>query len=157
MQKVIGVIGCGRISDIAHFPTLSQIEGVRIKYGCDIIPEKAEAMKKKYPKIERTVADYKEVLADPEVDAVYVLTPNYAHYTITMDALKALMDATDKVRITAPDTDLRFSIKGIGSEKCAGQRNIPDGEIYSAPVKDSVNGYIHYTAPSVEFSMGMTP
>ena len=89
MQKVIGVIGCGRISDIAHFPTLSQIEGVRIKYGCDIIPEKAEAMKKKYPKIERTVADYKEVLADPEVDAVYVLTPNYAHYTITMDALKA--------------------------------------------------------------------
>ena len=79
-----------------------------------------------------------------------VCTLDYAKMDRAMDALKALMDATDKVRITARDTDLRFSIKGIGSEKCAGQRNIPDGEIYSAPVKDSVNGYIHYNAPSVE-------
>ena len=46
-MKVVAVVGCGRISDIAHFPSLSQIDGVRIKYACDIIPEKAEKRLKK--------------------------------------------------------------------------------------------------------------
>ncbi len=85
----VAVIGCGRISDNAHFPALSKIDDVRIKYACDILIEKAEEKKAKYPKIEQVIADYKIALADEEVDAVFVLTPNYAHYTITMDALKA--------------------------------------------------------------------
>ena len=88
-MAVVAVIGCGRISDMAHFPALSQMDNVRIKYACDVLLEKAEEKKAKYPKIEKVVTDYKEVLADEEVDAVFVLTPNYAHYTITMDALKA--------------------------------------------------------------------
>ncbi len=88
-MKVLAVIGCGRIADIAHFPALSEISEARIKYACDLIPEKAEAAKEKYPKIEQVITDYKVALDDPEVDAVYVLTPNYAHYTITMDALRA--------------------------------------------------------------------
>lgn len=75
---------------------------------------------------------------------------DYAKMDKAMDALQELLNKTDKVRLTAVDTDLTFSIKGIGSKKCAGHMNIPDGEIYSAPVKDSVNGYIHYNAPSVE-------
>jgi len=75
---------------------------------------------------------------------------DYAKMDKAMDALKNLLDRTDKVRLTAVDTDLTFSIKGIGSKKCAGHMNIPDGEVYSAPVKNSVNGYIHYNAPSVE-------
>ncbi|UFU00157.1 aminopeptidase [Radiobacillus kanasensis] len=61
--------------------------------------------------------------------------------------LKELMDKTDKVRITAKDTDLSFSIKGIPAVMCAGERNIPDGEVYTAPVKDSVNGTITYNTP----------
>ena len=85
----IAVIGCGRIANNAHFPALSQIDEVRIKYACDLIIEKAEAAKVKFPKIENTIVDYKAALADPEIDAVYVLTPNYAHYSVTMDALKA--------------------------------------------------------------------
>ena len=88
-QKVIAVIGCGRIANNAHFPALANIEGVRIKYACDIIEEKAVAAKEKFSNIEQVITDYKIALADPEVEAVYVLTPNYAHYTITMDALKA--------------------------------------------------------------------
>ena len=44
---VIAVIGCGRIAQNAHFPALSKIEGLRIKYACDLIPEKAEAVKEK--------------------------------------------------------------------------------------------------------------
>ena len=74
---------------------------------------------------------------------------DYSKMDKVMDKLKALLDNTDKVRIKAKDTDLSFSIKGIGSKKCSGERNIPDGEIYTAPVKDSVNGYITYNAPSI--------
>lgn len=88
-MKTIAVIGCGRIADLAHFPALSKIDNARIKYACDLIPEKAQAMKEKYPKIEQVITDYKVALDDPEVEAVYVLTPNYAHYTVTMDAIKA--------------------------------------------------------------------
>lgn len=90
MKKVIAVIGCGRISHIAHFPAFAQMQDeIRVKYACDILPEKAEIAKKEFPFIEKTITDYKIALADNEVDAVYVLTPNFAHYTITMDALKA--------------------------------------------------------------------
>lgn len=88
-MTVIAVIGCGRISNVAHFPAFMQMDNIRIKYACDIIIEKAMAAKEKYPRVEQVTADYKEVLADPEVDAVWVLTPNYAHYTVTMDALRA--------------------------------------------------------------------
>lgn len=79
-----------------------------------------------------------------------VCTLDYAKMDKAMDALKSLMDKTDKVRLVSPNTDLTFSIKGIGSEKCSGLRNIPDGEVYSAPIKDSVNGYITFNAPSIE-------
>ncbi len=66
-----------------------------------------------------------------------------------MERLKSLMEATDEVRITGPGTDLRFSIKNIPAIVCAGECNIPDGEVYTAPVRDSVNGVLSYNAPSV--------
>ena len=75
---------------------------------------------------------------------------DYAKMDRAMDALKVRLDNADKVRIIAKDTDISFSIKGIGSKKCSGGRNIPDGEIYTAPVKNSVNGTITYNAPSIE-------
>ncbi|REK76365.1 aminopeptidase [Paenibacillus paeoniae] len=74
---------------------------------------------------------------------------DYSKMEKAMDPLKALMDRTDKVRIVSPGTDIAFSIKDIGSKKCCGHRNIPDGEVFSAPVRDSVNGTITYNAPSV--------
>ncbi len=88
-MAVIAIVGCGRIANLAHLPALSQIEEARIKYACDIIKEKAEKAKADFPKIENVITDYNEALADPEVDIVYVLTPNFAHYTVTMDALRA--------------------------------------------------------------------
>lgn len=88
-KTVIAVIGCGRIAQNAHFPAFAQMDNVRIKYACDLIEEKAQKTKEKYLFVENVITDYTVALADPEVDAVYVLTPNYAHYTITMDALKA--------------------------------------------------------------------
>lgn len=62
--------------------------------------------------------------------------------------LKELMEKTDKVRIVAPNTDLTFSIKGLPAIICAGEANIPDGECFTAPIKESVNGTITYNVPS---------
>jgi len=74
---------------------------------------------------------------------------DYRKMDIAMDPLAELMARTDRVRITGPGTDLSFSIKGIGSKKCSGHRNIPDGEVFTCPVRDSVNGVLQYNTPSV--------
>lgn len=87
-QNVIAVIGCGNIANGAHFPALSAIKNVCIKYAVDLIKDRAENAREKYG-CEQAIVDYKIALADPEVESVYVLTPNYAHYTVTMDALNA--------------------------------------------------------------------
>lgn len=75
---------------------------------------------------------------------------DYANMSTAMDPLKELMESTDRVRLVGPgETDLSFSIKSIPAIKCAGLRNIPDGECYTAPVRDSVNGVIAFNTPSV--------
>ncbi len=73
---------------------------------------------------------------------------DYSRMYQAMLPLKELMDQTDNVRIVAPGTDLTFSIKGIGATPCHGLRNIPDGEIYTAPVRHSVNGKIRFNTLS---------
>ena len=78
-----------------------------------------------------------------------VCTLDYARMKPGMKALGDLMRATDKVHIKGPGTDLKFSIKGIGAKECGGQYNIPDGEVFSCPVKDSVEGVVQYNAPTV--------
>lgn len=74
---------------------------------------------------------------------------DYAKMNKTMDNLKNLMERTDKVKIVSQNTDLEFSIQGINAVKCAGEMNIPDGEVYTAPVKTSVNGTITYNVPTM--------
>lgn len=69
---------------------------------------------------------------------------DYTKMSKAMDNLKKLMNKTDKVHILGQDTDLIFSIQGIQAEKYMGTFNIPDGEVATAPVKNSVNGYITY-------------
>ncbi len=78
-----------------------------------------------------------------------VCTLDYSRMKPGMAALKSLMDKTDKVHIKGPDTDLRFSIKGIGAVSCGGDRNIPDGEVFSCPTKTSTEGYVTFNAPTV--------
>lgn len=78
-----------------------------------------------------------------------VTTLDYARMSRAMDPLKELMERTDGVRLVAPGTDLRFSIREIPAVKCDGKRNIPDGEVYTAPVRDSVEGTIRYNTPSL--------
>jgi len=79
-----------------------------------------------------------------------VCTLDYGKMSAAMDPLVDLMNKTDRVRITGKNTDLTFSIKGIPTIKCDGERNIPDGEVYTAPVRDSMNGIISYNTPSEE-------
>ncbi len=74
---------------------------------------------------------------------------DYAKMSNAQDGLIELFKATDKVHIKAEGTDLQFSIKGIPPVKCDGLRNIPDGEVYTAPVRDSINGTITYNTPSL--------
>lgn len=65
------------------------------------------------------------------------------------DKLKEILDKGQTVRIIAPDTDLTFSIKGRQGRKCDGHRNMPDGEVFIAPVDDSAEGHIKYTYPAI--------
>ncbi len=73
---------------------------------------------------------------------------DYGKMDRAMDNLVTLMNKTDKVRLSGTGTDLTFSIKDIPAIKCSGQMNIPDGEVFTAPVRDSVNGVITYNTPS---------
>ena len=84
-----------------------------------------------------------------------VCTLDYSKMSKAMDKLSSYMDKTDKVQIIGPGTDLTFSIKDIPSVKCDGHRNIPDGEVYTAPVKNSINGILTYNTPSL-YSDGFT-
>lgn len=77
-----------------------------------------------------------------------VMTVDYKKLSDKIKPLKELMEKTDKVRIISPNTDITFSIKGMPAIPCCGTANIPDGELYTAPIKESVNGYITYNAPS---------
>src|SRR5580698_7094334 len=79
-----------------------------------------------------------------------VCTLDYAKMSRAMQPLKKLMMRTDKVHLKGPgSTDLTFSIKDIPAIPCDGRVNIPDGEVFTAPVKTSVNGVIHYNCPTV--------
>lgn len=96
-----------------------------------------------------SMAQLAEMSTEEFEDYYYnVCTVDYRKMSAAMDPLVALMEKTDRVRIVAPGTDLSFSIKGIPAIKCDGRCNIPDGEVYTAPVKDSVNGVIRYNTPS---------
>jgi len=78
-----------------------------------------------------------------------VCTLDYAKMAEAVKPLVDLMNRTDHVHITGPGTDFEFSIKGIGCVPCSGEANIPDGECFSAPVKESVNGVVQFNTASL--------
>lgn len=74
---------------------------------------------------------------------------DYARMSAAMKPLTERMEATDRVRLVAPGTDLAFSIRGIPAVPCDGHANLPDGEVFTAPVRDSVEGTIRFNTPTV--------
>ena len=78
-----------------------------------------------------------------------VCTLNYLKMARAMVPLERRMKQADRVHIKGPGTDLTFSIKGLGAKMCKGDRNIPDGEVFSCPVRDSINGRIQFNTPTL--------
>ena len=102
----------------------------------------------RYPN--NAMAQLAETSRDGFADFYYnVCCLNYGRMSKAMDRLVDLMQATDRVRLVGPGTNLAFSIKGMKAIKCDGKLNIPDGEVFTAPIRDSINGTIAYNAPSL--------
>jgi len=78
-----------------------------------------------------------------------VCTLDYRKMARAMAPLERRMKRADRVHLKGPGTDLAFSIKGMGAQMCKGDRNIPDGEVFSCPVKDSINGRIQFNTPTL--------
>jgi aminopeptidase len=150
MDAFIGIRGNSNVSENNDIPD-DIMEYYMSKYyqevHFDIRVGKTKWVVLRYPT--PNMAQMAEMSSESFEDFYFeVCNLDYSKMDKAMDPLYDLLNKTDKVRITAKDTDISFSIKDIGCEKCSGERNIPDGEIYTAPVKDSVNGKITYNAPS---------
>jgi len=150
MQAYIGVRGGSNAAELSDVPR-EKMECYQRDYwepvhGQIRVPEtKWVVLRYPHPSMAQMAGMSTEAFEDYYFD---VCCLDYSRMDKAMDALKALMERTDKVHIKGPGTDLRFSIKGIPVVKCSGHMNIPDGEVYTAPVKDSVNGVISYNTPS---------
>jgi aminopeptidase len=106
---------------------VNKTKWVVLDYPSDLMASKSKMSKEKY------IDFYNKVCL---ID--------YTKLEKALQPLKELMDKTNNVRITGPGTDISFSIKNIKSIICSGKRNVPDGEVYTSPVKNSVNGTITY-------------
>lgn len=152
MDAYIGIRGgenCNEFSDVppANMKTESEFYSHPVHHELRV--KKTKWVVLRYPN--QGMAQQAGMSTDAFEDFYFnVCNLDYSKMDRAMDALKVRLDKADEVHIIAKDTDITFSIKGIGSKKCSGERNIPDGEIYTAPVKNSVNGVITYNAPSVE-------
>lgn len=150
MQCYIGIRGGQNIYELSDVPDdkmklYNQIYGHHVHSSIRVKKTKWVVLRYPNPSMAQLASMSTEAFEKLYFD---VCTMDYARMSKAMDALVDLMNNTDQVRIVGPGTDLTFSIKGIPAIKCDGELNIPDGEVFTAPVKDSVNGVISYNAPS---------
>ena len=152
MDCYIGIRGASNISELSDVPLEKRRMYERIfstPVHHEIRVPKTRWVILRYPN--PSMAQLAKVSTESFENFYYdVCTLDYSKMSKAMDSLVEYMNRTDKVRIVGPGTDLTFSIKDIPAIKCAGQLNIPDGEVYTAPVKDSVNGTITYNSESVQ-------
>jgi aminopeptidase len=148
MDAFINIYAEDNDSELTDVPTDNKI--MAAKFGrklSDIIVNQKQWVLLNYPT--SALAQKAKMSTEAFADFVFdVCTVNYAKMAQAMQNLKKYMEKTDKVHIVAPGTDLSFSIKGIAAVPCAGECNVPDGEVFTAPVKTSVNGTITYNTPS---------
>ena len=155
MEKVqcyIGARGNPNISELSDVPAEKQKlyeKTVWKRVHHDVRVKKTKWVVLRWPS--PSMAQMAEMSTEAFEDFFFnVCTLDYAKMSKAMQPLKQMMEKTDQVRLKGPgDTDLTFSIKGIPAIPCDGNRNIPDGEVFTAPVKDSVNGVIHFNAPTI--------
>ena len=149
MQAYIAVRGSQNISEMADVPQSQMaLLSAKLRPALDYRINKTRWVVLRWPT--PSMAQQAQMSTEAFNEFFFrVCTLDYAAMIPGMKALKTLMDKTDRVEITGPGTDLRFSIKGIGSVICGGEHNIPDGEVFSCPVKDSVEGYVTFNAPTL--------
>ncbi|MDO3408167.1 aminopeptidase [Saccharibacillus sp. CPCC 101409] len=143
MDAVVILLGENNVSEYADVPA-----DKREAYTKIYRPVVDEQVRKKwvlfnYPT--KAYAQLAEMSTDTYTQFLYdTCTMDYSRMSAAMEPLTGLLNKTERVRIVAPGTDLSFSVKGIPAVKCDGKVNLPDGEVYTAPVRDSVNGTIAF-------------
>ncbi len=147
----IGFIGCGGIANGKHFPGMSQqTEYVDMCAFCDLIPERAEKAAKEYGTPDAKVyTDYHELLADPTIDAVHVLTPNIAHCEITIAALEAGKHVLCEKPMAATEADAKKMLEArdrTGKMLTIGYqyRHFPANQVAKKVVDDGWLGDVYY-------------
>ena len=148
MDASIGIRGMVNAAEMSDIPK----EGMECYSNAKAMLRKYRKDKKwvllRYPN--NAIAQLANMSLEAYEDFYYsVCNLDYAELEEQAEVLKELMEKTDKVHIVGPGTDLEFSIKDIPAVSCCGRMNIPDGEVFTAPVKDSVNGFIVFNLPSV--------
>jgi aminopeptidase len=150
MDAYIGIRASDNVSELGDID--SEKMNTYMKYYSDIVNEERVNNTKwvvlRFPNysMAQLASQSLEAFEDFYFD---VCNLDYSKMSKAMDSLVELMNKTDMVKIKGPGTDLTFSIKDIPAIKCAGEYNIPDGEVYTAPVKNSVNGNITFNCPAV--------
>ena len=151
MHCYIGIRGSGNVSELSDVPAermalYEQYYSTPVHH--DIRVPKTRWVVLRYPN--DAMAQLSGTSTEDFEDFYFrVCNLDYSRMAEAMKPLVELMERTDRVRLTGPGTDLAFSIRGIPAIPCAGECNIPDGEVYTAPVRESVNGTISYNTPSV--------
>jgi aminopeptidase len=152
MQCYIGVRGNPNVSELSDVPAdrmklYEQTVWRRVHHEVRVKKTRWVVLRWPHP----SMAQLAEMSTEAFEDFYFaVCTLDYARMGRAMQPLKDLMNRTDRVRIKGPrETDLTLSIKGIPAVPCDGKLNIPDGEIFTAPVRDSINGRIHFNTPTL--------
>ena len=150
MDAYIGVRASDNVSEMSDIP--SEKMSIYTKHFSEVVnSERVDNTKwvaLRYPN--NAMAQLANLSLEAFEDFYFeVCNLDYNKMSKAMDNLVKLMERTDKVYIKGPGTDLTFSIKGIPAIKCAGENNIPDGEVFTAPVKKSLNGRVTFNCPTI--------
>ncbi len=154
MDAYIGLRGSNNITELSDVPTNQmKVLAKKMRRVQDQRVQKTKWVVLRWPS--PSMAQLAGMSTEAFEDFYFeVCSLDYKKLQPGMRALKAVMEKTDRVEIKGPGTDLRFSIKGISAIVCGGDRNIPDGEVFSCPVRDSVQGYVTFNAPTIYQSIG---
>ncbi|MCD2491499.1 aminopeptidase [Lacrimispora sp. NSJ-141] len=151
MDCYLGIRGGDNINELSDVPPeklslYSSLYTTPVHHGIRVPKTKWVVLRYPSPSMAQSAGTSLEAFEDFYFD---VCCLDYRKMGEAMKPLVELMNKTSQVQIIGPGTDLTFSIEGIPAIPCAGTMNIPDGEVFTAPVRDSVNGTLRYNTPSV--------
>jgi aminopeptidase len=156
MQAYIGLRGAGNASELAAVPDermrrQAELYGQPVHFDQRVNRTRWCVLRWPTPSMAQMAQMSTEAFEDFYFD---VCTIDYGEMARAADVLAGWMGKTDRVRLVGPgDTDIEFSIKDIPVVPCSGSHNIPDGECFTAPVRDSINGVIHFNTATIYHGM----